>query len=78
MEASNESLAFKTRKLNFIRLLTFRALVVDQLVEQSLPTPEIHGSNPIIGKILASILSTNCIIEETQIKKKWPGMAHLT
>ena len=27
-----------------------------QLVERSLPTPEIWGSNPVIGKIL----STNC------------------
>ena len=49
------------------------AVVVGQLEERSLLTPEIHGSNPIIGKIL----STYCIIEKTKIKKKRPGMAHL-
>ena len=43
------------------------------LVERSLPTPEIRGSNPDISKIL----STNCKIEKTRIKKKRPGMAHL-
>ena len=26
-------------------------VVVAQLVEQSLPTPEVRGSNPVIGKI---------------------------
>ena len=48
-------------------------MVVAQLVELLLPTPEIRGSNPDIGKIL----STNCTIEKTKIKKKKPGMAHL-
>ena len=27
------------------------AVVVAQLVERSLPIPEVHGSNPAIGKI---------------------------
>ena len=48
----------------------FRAVVVAQLIEQSLPTPEIRGSNPDIGKIL----SANYTIEKTKIKKKRPGM----
>ena len=48
-------------------------MVVAQLVERSLPTPEIRGLNPDIGKIL----STNCTIEKTKIKKKRLGMAHL-
>ena len=48
-------------------------MVAAQLVEQSLPTPEIRGSNPDIGEIL----STYCKIEETKIKKKRLGMAHL-
>ena len=48
-------------------------MVVAQLVEQSLLTPEIRGSNPDIGEIL----STNYTIEKTKIKKKSPGMAHL-
>ena len=29
-----------------------RAVVVAQLVERSLPLPEVHGSNPVIGKPL--------------------------
>ena len=49
------------------------AVVVAQLVERSLLTPEIRGSNPDIGKTL----STNCTIEKTKIKKKRSGMAHL-
>ena len=42
------------------------AVIVAQLVERSLPTPEIHGSNLDIGKILFA----NCTIEKTKIKKK--------
>ena len=48
------------------------AVVVAQLVEQSLSIPEIRVSNPDIG----IIISTNCIIDKTKIKKKRPGMAH--
>ena len=42
------------------------AAVVAQLVERSLPTPEICGLNPDIGKIL----STNYTVEKTKIKKQ--------
>ena len=49
------------------------AVVVAQLAEQLLPTPEIRGSNQDIGKVL----STYSTIEKTKIKNKWPGMAHL-
>ena len=45
------------------------AVVVAQLVEQSLLTPELNSSNLDIGKSL----STNCLIEKTKIKKKRPG-----
>ena len=38
------------------------AVVVAQLVERWLPTPEICSLNPVIGKILSTNLSTNCII----------------
>ena len=48
-------------------------MVVAQLVERSLPIPEIRSSNPDIGKIL----STNCTIEKAKIMKKRLGMAHL-
>ena len=44
-------------------------MVVEQLVERSLLTPEICGSNPDIGKIL----STNCTIEKTKNKEKEAG-----
>ena len=47
-------------------------MVSAQLVERLLPTSEIRGSNPVIDKIL----SVNCTIEKTKIKKKRPGMAH--
>ena len=66
--------------LSNIRMTTFqvRAVVVAQLVERLLPTLEICGSNPIIGKILSTKLSTNCIIEKTKIKKKeWPILKKL-
>ena len=41
-----------------------------QLVERSIPTPEIHSLNPDIDKILW----TNCKMEKTKIKKKRPWM----
>ena len=47
-----------------------------QLVERSLPTPEIRGSNPVIGKLLYrtfNCLSTVNCIEKTKIKKKEVG-----
>ena len=52
-------------------------MVVAQLVVRSLPSPEIRGSNPVIGKILSTNLSTNSIIEKTKIKKKEAGNGHL-
>ena len=48
---------------------------VAQLVERSLPIPEVRGSNPVIGKNLHSTFTVNCI-EKTKSKKKRPGMAH--
>ena len=45
------------------------AVVVAQLVERSIPTPEIRGSNPVICKVLYAKVSTNCNIEKTKIKK---------
>ena len=51
-------------------------MVVAQLAEQSLPTPGVRGSNPVIGKIYIELFTANCI-EKTKIKKKRPGMVHL-
>ena len=46
-----------------------------QLVERSLPIPEVRSLNPVIGKNLFWTFTVNCI-ETTKIKKKRPGMAH--
>ena len=52
------------------------AVVVAQLVEQSLQTTEVRGSNPVISKLLhITFLSVNCK-EKMKIKKKRWGMAH--
>ena len=51
------------------------AVVVAQLVEQSLQTTEVRGSNPVISKLLHITLSVNCK-EKMKIKKKRWGMAH--
>ena len=48
-----------------------------QLVERSLPIPEICGSNPVIGKILSTNLSTNWKNRKDENKEKRTGMAHL-
>ena len=40
-----------------------------QLVERSLPTLEVRGSNPVIGKNLCWMCTVNCI-EKTKIKKR--------
>ena len=48
-------------------------MVVAQLVEPSLPTPEIRGSNPDIS----IILSTNGTKEKTKIRKKRMRTVHL-
>ena len=47
-----------------------------QLVEWSIPVPEVRGSNPVIGKIYIEQLFTINCIEKTKINKKKPGMAH--
>ena len=53
-----------------------RAVLVAQLEERSLPTPEIRSSNPVIGKLLNGTFVfcqlVSCI-ERTKIKKKRPG-----
>ena len=46
----------KYQKERVAKLINSGAVVVAQLVEWSLQTPEIHGLNPNINKVL----STNC------------------
>ena len=48
------------------------AVVVAQLAERSLPTPEFRGLNPNIGKVL----STNCRFKKNSKDEKKLGMAH--
>ena len=46
-------------------------MVVAQLVERSLPTPEVRGLNPVIDKIYSKhLLSTELKFEKTKIKEK--------
>ena len=64
----------RLRLLILNQLVKGRAVVVAQLVERSLPTAEIRGSNPNIGKVL----TTNCKLHrKDENKEKRPGMPHL-
>ena len=49
--------------------------VVAQLVEQSLPIPEVRGSKPVIGKLLYRTYFTVNFTEKSKIKKKRVVMA---
>ena len=52
------------------------AVVVAQLVERSLPTPEVRGSKPVIGKFyMEHLLST--ATKRRKEKKKRPRKSHL-
>ena len=46
------------------------ALVVAQLVEQTLPTPELDGSNPAFGKLLYTKICTVNFNEKMEVKKR--------
>ena len=48
------------------------AVVVAQLVAS---TPMTRGLNPVMGKFYLPIVQLK--IEKTEIKKMWPGTAHL-
>ena len=49
-----------TNLIKEINILVQWEVVVAQLVEQSLPIPEVRGSNPVIGKNL--FISNICIL----------------
>ena len=52
------------------------AVVVAQLVEQSLPIPEVRGSNPVIGKILFiywTFVYCQLCVEKDENKEKEAG-----
>ena len=61
-------------KLSLATISYSCTVVVAQLVERSLPIPEVHGSNPVIRKNLYRTFTVNCI-EKTKIKKKTPKMS---
>ena len=48
------------------------AVVVAQLVERSLQTQEIRGSNLVIGKFYLLLTAAKNCFEKTKIKKKRP------
>ena len=59
-------------------VLPSRTVVVAQLVERSLPTPEIHSSNPNIGKLYLSMVHWKDENKEKEagngpLKKQRPG-----
>ena len=58
-------------KSNALKELRTWAAVVAQLAEQSLPIPEVRGSNLVIGKnvYIEHLFTVNCI-EKTKIKEK--------
>ena len=47
-------------------------LLASQLLERSLQTPEVHGSNPVMGKNIERLLST--LLKRLTQRKKRPGM----
>ena len=51
-------------------------MVATQLVERSLPIPEVRSSNPVISKNLYSSFTVNCI-NKTKIKTKEAGNGQL-
>ena len=50
-------------------------VVVAQVVDRSLPTPEVHCSNPVIGKNFIHLFTVN-FIKKTKMKKKEAGNGH--
>ena len=50
--------AKKQKKFYVLNRKRFWAVVVAQLIGQSLPTPEILGSNPVIGEFTLIVLKS--------------------
>ena len=57
-------------------ILRYRGSVVVQLAKQSLLTPEVHGSNPVIGEIYIEHCVMSTELKRLKYKKKRPGMVH--
>ena len=72
-------ITFVTDDLNMSTKIHQWAVGVAQLVERSLPIPEVRSLNPVIGKKLylyCTFVYCQLCIEKTKIKEKRPGMAH--
>ena len=57
------------------KILGFWAVVLAQLVEQSLPTPEVRSSNPVIGKIYWTFVYCQLYWKDENKEKRgreWP------
>ena len=54
-----------------------RAVGVAQYVEWLLLTTEVHGLNPVIGKIYIEQCLLPTVLKRRKIKKKRPGQSHL-
>ena len=52
------------------------AVVVAQLVEKMLPTPEVRGSNSVFGKNCIEYCFLLTVFCKEEIQKKRPGMVH--
>ena len=83
--ASPMNRVLTTNQVSFVSLLTFfkysgnekKATIVSQLEMQLIATPEVSGSNPVIGKIYIDHWFTVSCIEKTKIKKNGPGNGQL-
>ena len=73
--------ADKIRSFNLLirrrELYHCRAVVVAQLAERSLPTPEIHGSNPDIGNISIVKFICQLLSRKDENKEKEAGKGPL-
>ena len=51
-----------------------QVVVVAQLVERSLPTPEVRSSNTVIGKFILDICLRLTVLKGQKFKKKEAGI----
>ena len=65
-----DSHSFEVNVLNPLLTSTLLwAVIVAQLVDQSLPTPEIRNSNPVIGKIYIERL-LSIVLKKRKVRKE--------
>ena len=52
------------------------AVVLAQLVERLLPTPQVRGSIPVIGKLYIEHYFLSTVFKRRKLRKKAPGMTY--